>query len=838
MSDRIYTSFDPSALGERMELSQANTIVSVAQTTDLNRTARCLHGKASGIWYAEFTVWGNGDLAGNCSIGIVNSAASLSTYVGGDVHGWGYLLADGVMKSNNASIGTVTAGAKKQVIGIELITDGDVDGSLTAKWYLDNTLIFTQALAFDVYSLAVSLASQTSDYEDTLSCFVNSGQRAFEYPNTLRQGWYKPLPQMPAIRFADSDYIDSPTADVPHAVYDARIKQGSTITIARSLAFWPDKERSTRSATLQCSVINSDGELDWIFENRTSKVAAYVYEIVNSVKTRKAVMQYDGGVIQSDTTVQVSFQDSIAALEKPLQTKLTQPYVVEANANKPWPIVLGAARSVEPLLLDDVNLVYAASNVPVVGLGYIRDKGDPWNPNAVPPDYTISTDRRTITVADHAAPQGVITADFSSVGGGTEPTAADEITDGDGNPFAVDGSNNLINWTVTNDDGALTWGAGYVTFSTTPVHASYPATTNILHSTGLIKGRAYRYEVWFQFNQPASGSFAAWLGMYGGQIGGLPFLTMVWDNRVPGYGNGTLQKVSGTYVATEDTTGIGLYFSGTARGFNCKVTKFTVTLVPDVYTPATIMPIKLEPIATTIIRDIAGIPADEYDPTSAAAIDADTGYSGVGFYAGSEITVRDAMESILESYTACMYQNADSKIAFTRLTAPEDGVSVANVGVEDLLSDISKTVDQAPGLSTRVGYRKNWKVLSDTDFVTDFIDVPRSVRRALSGASQGIVASSVQLAPVYAGAVQSDPLISLLDDPAAAQAEIDRICTIYSRTRAMYSAKVANATFFVGDIITLTYPRYGLQAGRKLLVKSMVTDLITGNSTVTFWGLA
>ncbi|MDN5850660.1 MAG: hypothetical protein L0H63_13655, partial [Nitrococcus sp.] len=103
---------------------------------------------------------------------------------------------------------------------------------------------------------------------------------------------------------------------------------------------------------------------------------------------------------------------------------------------------------------------------------------------------------------------------------------------------------------------------------------------------------------------------------------------------------------------------------------------------------------------------------------------------------------------------------------------------------------------------------------------------------------QGIVASAVPLASMYRDAVQADPIGTLLDSKENAQTEIDRICTIYSQPRATYQVRIASPQFSIGDIVTVTYYRYGLETGRNLLVKQMVYDVIQDTAQVTFWGLA
>lgn len=842
MSNRIYSAFDPAALGAGLELSQSNTIVTVAQTVDIHRTVRGLYGKNAGSWYAEFVVWGNAALAGNVYIGVVDASAGLDKYVGEDAHGWGYGVGDGKIKTNNADVATVAIGSKSSVIGLQLTSDGDSDGSLTVVWYLDNVAIYSQSLDFGVYFPAVSIASPFAGSDDVLNCFFNAGGRPFEFNRGT--GWYDLLPQIPAIRFATDDFIDLPTADVPHAVFEARVKSDSRMSIAKTIGFWPDGESSTRSGVLQLSVLNSDGMMDALLASKAANIATALYSVDDAgVKSKIASLQFDSASVSNDNTINLSFTDGISALERPLQSKLTLPSVLEASANKPWPIVLGAPRSVPLLLLDSINLVYAVSSVPVGGVGYIRDKGDPWDPNASPPDFVLSSDRRTIIVDEGVAPQGIVTGDFSSIGGGTQIAPEDDITNGAGDPFVVS-AGVLVGWDVTEPFGGITYGSGFVLFTTTPDSASFVATTNILLSGsghGLTKGKLYRYEIDFQFIGVADNIMEATLQVYGGLISGQPYTPLAWSNREPVYGGSYSfdpQTHEGTFVATSDCTTIGLRFTGTARGFSCKVTKFKIIEIPDVYLPSLIEPIKFEPFVRAILIDIAGIGVDEYDSASAAAIDSATGYSGIGFWAEDGITVRDALEKVSVGYGVSVYQNGSSEISFIRLSDPEGGVSSASIDQSDMMNEMQKEIDFAPGLSTRMGYRKNWQKLSDSDFVTDFIDVPRSTRRALSSPYQGIVASSVQLAPLYRNAIQADPVESLLDSKEDAQAEIDRICAIYSKTRAYYKVNVSNPSFSVGDVVTVTYPRYGLESGKKLLVKSVVLSLVDNVATVQFWGAA
>src|SRR5690606_20735062 len=106
-----------------------------------------------------------------------------------------------------------------------------------------------------------------------------------------------------------------------------------------------------------------------------------------------------------------------------------------AVAGKPWPIALGAARQVTPVLVDPANRIYALTDRGIVGIGYVRDKGAPLDPGALPPGYVIGTDFRTIALETN--PEGKLTADVSNQGGSVPPSLGVDISDGYGDPFTA-----------------------------------------------------------------------------------------------------------------------------------------------------------------------------------------------------------------------------------------------------------------------------------------------------------------------------------------------------------------------------------------------------------------
>lgn len=227
--------------------------------------------------------------------------------------------------------------------------------------------------------------------------------------------------------------------------------------------------------------------------------------------------------------------------------------------------------------------------------------------------------------------------------------------------------------------------------------------------------------------------------------------------------------------------------------------------------------------------------------TDCAAIDAATGYAGIGYYAGNAITGRDAMNTILPSYSAACYQDPNGALRFTRVVAPESygGAPAFDLGEADLAEDLLCVPDDAPNLTRRMAYRPNAQALAASDLVTDVVDVPQWRRDELAGLFRAQVYGAGALHPHYRRADAADPVIALFWRAADAQAEIDRVVAIYREQRFFYRVSVRGDQELApqpGQIGRITYSRYGLGAGKLVLVRRVERNPATGDVVLTVWG--
>lgn len=262
-------------------------------------------------------------------------------------------------------------------------------------------------------------------------------------------------------------------------------------------------------------------------------------------------------------------------------------------------------------------------------------------------------------------------------------------------------------------------------------------------------------------------------------------------------------------------------------------------VVVDASTQAAMAPAKLEQLLRELFRRIN---KSAWSSADAAAIDAASGYAGTGYYSAGGATARQALADILPSYCADWWPDGDGVLRLARLIDPDtvaDGQLAFDLNWQELSGDLSAAPDLAPNLTRRMAYQPNGVVLTSGDLITDMTQLPAEVRQQLTGQFRGQVYGGGQLAGRYARAEAAEPILSRFDQRADAQAEIDRVVALYSLPRNFYTGRLSgrtDVTFRPGQVGRITYPRYGLQAGRKVIVASVSYNPVLGQHAVKFWG--
>lgn len=431
--------------------------------------------KSGGEWYAEFIPWVERGFSpsfiDNTYFGIAPNDEAANVQIGTDAgrravgidRGNGQIRVGGVLK---ATIGTIGWGS---VVGIRAIFNQYATGDRHLLIVSINGVVMAQVRFWSATATGWHLAGTVyagASAADKLYLFVNTGTRKLEHGGG--DSWHEIEGSTPEVRVSTGDYIGKRNPDMREQNWQSYVLDSSSLAISRAISFWPWSHQGATTSAASFDVY-SDATTEPLAITDVRDVPVDIQQVSGEQHTI-ASMVVERVEVRDDSVLTVTMRDAMATLDRPLQRMLIRPDADPSVANTPWPVTLGAARSVSPVMVDDNN--YVLHDDVIAGWGYVRDAGDPWVPGAIPPDYIIRPDGRGFIVNANVDPQGRVTADASSVGGGAAPAPAEDILQGSGEFNGLPGSV-PAGWTVNQGGPRIAAPYAALTASVSPSAVGY-----------------------------------------------------------------------------------------------------------------------------------------------------------------------------------------------------------------------------------------------------------------------------------------------------------------------------------------------------------------------------
>ncbi len=427
---KLYSIYDQANLGVSLQLSNSDQVVTTTVPgLSINRMVRCLYSLDVFPGNVEWMVFGTGSLTNLALVGVVDSSAVTTKYVGQDTHGYGYKPSDGKLYNNGAAVATWTTSAKDDIIAMAY---NAADFSLSFYRGSASTgfvLLGSYTLPADTSGItgpwypAASLGSTAAGDQ---SIWFNAGQQAFQYPLPGGDGWWIQTAQINPVRIASEDFTSPDTDSIPNAVFDGAISSGA-LTVVRGISPWVWREGGggiSGGQSYGTLTIDDPNEL------YGPLLSADIRD--EPITLARTQAQKDGGSVDSaqvlatgvidsvqtagDFQKTITIKDGLAILDQPVQRSRFLPNVDPSAVGRPLPIVAGGCYSVPGILIKTSPYTYQFADMPITQI-VVRVAGKIM---AFGVDCYMTPDARGIyfdAVLYPNGPQGKVTADVSTVGG-------------------------------------------------------------------------------------------------------------------------------------------------------------------------------------------------------------------------------------------------------------------------------------------------------------------------------------------------------------------------------------------------------------------------------------
>lgn len=221
-----------------------------------------------------------------------------------------------------------------------------------------------------------------------------------------------------------------------------------------------------------------------------------------------------------------------------------------------------------------------------------------------------------------------------------------------------------------------------------------------------------------------------------------------------------------------------------------------------------------------------------------AALDTAAPYTLARYIGPDEpLTALQLAQEALDSFCGDVYTGPDGVLRVWRLEAPA-GTPAFRWTEDDLASEIVRTPDTAPGLTTTIGFARNFAPHSTGELAGAVQNTTLGSELSLPFQSR---TATPPLADGYRQASGAPPMVTLLTDGTQAQTEINRVAAIYSVPRFFYEARVLLSAADVialnpGTTVFLQAPTADLAAGKLLEVVAVEAELGVNVATLRLWG--
>lgn len=211
----------------------------------------------------------------------------------------------------------------------------------------------------------------------------------------------------------------------------------------------------------------------------------------------------------------------------------------------------------------------------------------------------------------------------------------------------------------------------------------------------------------------------------------------------------------------------------------------------------------------------------------------DTNIDGaVGIYLNNRENALEVSQQLASSVGAYLTAGLDGKFKLVRLTADfADGTQNYTVSAEDMEEKSLQISDKIEVLgSVKLAYCKNWTV-QDTGLAGG---IPSNNIALYAKPWWYVLKKDDVVVSRYQQSIEPPQKDTLLVNTLHAETEATRLLNLYKTPRFIYTATYFSHMLLaeLGELVKITYPRFGLDAGKIGTIISLDRDWLNGRATI------
>jgi hypothetical protein len=223
---------------------------------------------------------------------------------------------------------------------------------------------------------------------------------------------------------------------------------------------------------------------------------------------------------------------------------------------------------------------------------------------------------------------------------------------------------------------------------------------------------------------------------------------------------------------------------------------------------------------------------DEIDGASFTAL-IGAAPAGVGWWIDDDMTVAELLDRLLGAIGGWWGFTRDGRFQVGRVEAPS-ATATARYTEREILA-LERLDVALPPWRISLGHARCWRLQSGREIAggatperQSFVQQP--VRYGTPASSAAILAAH----PL----ARDERTDTALDEGADADAEQTRLLALHGTDRQAFRVTVKTQPFAreLGETVEIVHPRFGLAAGRRLVILGMVEDTATSEVVLTLWG--